>query len=104
VPPSGILGHQSKPGGCFAPDAFEVTLDSLDSFRAKGVDTSGALAGLRDQASLAQESQVTRYRRPADRERIREFMHGTLATAQDAQNLSAVRVSKRVERIARRFR
>ena len=100
----GVLSHKSKSGGDVAPHPFEVRLHRFEPFASQVVDVPSARSLLRDETRVAQQSQVARYRRAADRKRSREFMHGEVASAEKSQDLPTVHVRESVERVSDGFR
>ncbi len=95
-----VVGQQSEPSGGITPHPLEVGLDRLESLLVEVVDPPGALGLLGHEASMAQESEVARDSWPADRHGVSQLRDGFVPLAQQAEDLPAVGVAERLERVA----
>jgi hypothetical protein len=95
-----VLGHQPEALRGVAPDLLEVLLDRAQPLSAQVVDPAGTPGLLRDQAGLLQQPQVPGHRGTADRQRGGDLADRLVALAEQAQDVTPVRVAERLERIA----
>ena len=94
-----VLGHQPEALGGVAPDLLQVLLDRAQPLVPQVVDPAGAPGLLRDQAGLLQQPQVPGHRGTADRQRGGDLADRLVALAEQAQDVTPVRVAERLERI-----
>lgn len=64
------------------------------------VDTAGAVRVLLDQPGLLQQAEVAGHGRPADRHVVGQRPDGPGRLGEEGEDLTAVRVAERAERIA----
>src|ERR1700689_3638333 len=94
-----VLGQQPEPDSGLSPYALEIGLHSRQPLLLQVVDAPGAVCLLGPHSGILQQPQVPRHRRAADGQRCRNLMHRLVAAAQQAQDLTPVRVPQRFERI-----
>src|SRR3954463_8117080 len=96
---TGVLRDQSETVGGLAPHALDVGLHGLEPFRLQLVDAASALCSLGHEAGVLEQPEVPRHRGPADRHGLGDLADGQAVCAEQPQDLAAVGVAQRLERI-----
>src|SRR5579872_5625087 len=84
-----MLAELIKAGFPESPIVFEPVDHALEGSRLEVAGTPLGLAGLRNEACDLQHLKVFRYRRHAHFVRLREFVHGCIASCQARENSAA---------------
>src|SRR4051812_5651633 len=96
---TGVLCDQSEAVGRLAPHALDVGLHGLEPLGLQLVDTPSAFRPLGHEAGVLEQPEVPRHRGPADRHGFGDLADGEALGAEQPEDLPAVRVAQRLERI-----
>ena len=101
MPPCGRVGRvlcrKPESGRRLAPDALQVLAHRIDSLVVKPVQTPVTFGPVYHEPGKLQQAEMPRYRRPADRQRVRKLPNGPVAGVQQLDDSSPIRVAERFE-------